>query len=219
MVDDILAEVVVFNPQACYVQPNATEDWDVSEVSRNGLGGSDGEIVEEFTLSGGRNAEPPPTETDTAERVFSYSDEYVYRFSRPADQGCVCERVEREGCVVQNVTADEERLAVTFLVEDTETLRAVIGTLEETSESVRLRRLVESPQGESSGRPTVLDRDILTGRQQEALGCAYELGYFEHPREVTAGEVADRLDITTSTFTEHLAAAQRKLLDDLLDAG
>ncbi|MBX0286369.1 helix-turn-helix domain-containing protein [Haloarcula salinisoli] len=218
MVDDILAEVAVFNPQACYVQPNATEDWSVSTVSRSGLGGSDGEVVEEFTLSGGSDVDPPPRETDTAERVFSYDSEHVYRFSRPADQGCVCERVEREGCVVQNVTADEDSLAVTFLVEDTETLRAVIDTLEETGESVRLRRLVENPRGESSGRPTVLDRDVLTGRQREALECAYEMGYFEHPREVSAGEVADRLDITTSTFTEHLAAAQRKLLDDLLEA-
>jgi len=37
-------------------------------------------------------------------------------------------------------------------------------------------------------------------------------------REATAGEVADALDICTSTFTEHLAAAQRKLLEGLVDS-
>jgi hypothetical protein len=44
------------------------------------------------------------------------------------------------------------------------------------------------------------------------------MGYFEHPRTANAGEVADELDISRSTFAEHLAAAQSKLLDAVLDA-
>jgi predicted DNA binding protein len=56
----------------------------------------------------------------------------------------------------------------------------------------------------------------LTDRQREVLRTAHEMGYFEYPRGANAGEVATALDIEPSTFTEHLNAAQSKLLDELL---
>ena len=42
------------------------------------------------------------------------------------------------------------------------------------------------------------------------------MGFFEHPREANAEAVAAALDITPSTFAEHLAAAQSKLVDSIL---
>ncbi|WP_276271407.1 helix-turn-helix domain-containing protein [Haloarcula litorea] len=218
MTDCVLAEVEVFDPPSCHVSHYADEEWDVCDVSRSALSGVDGDVVEEFTLTGDPDATPPSVEdSDHVEQVFSYDDEHVYRLSRPADQGCVCERIERSGCVVQDLSAVEDSVIVTFLVEDVETLRDVVGDLRETGDTVSLRRLVESANSPSRARPAVLDREALTERQEEVLERAYEMGYFEHPRDATAGEVADALGIATATFTEHLAAAQRKLLDDLLE--
>ncbi|PSQ41211.1 helix-turn-helix domain-containing protein, partial [Halobacteriales archaeon SW_12_71_31] len=68
------------------------------------------------------------------------------------------------------------------------------------------------------GDRTLVDRDALTDRQREVLRTAYEMGYFEYPRESNATEVAAALDISPSTLAEHLAAAQGKLLDELLTA-
>jgi hypothetical protein len=51
-----------------------------------------------------------------------------------------------------------------------------------------------------------------------ASTTAYQMGYFEHPRESNATEVAESLDIRPPTFVEHLAAAQGKLLDDVVSA-
>ena len=45
---------------------------------------------------------------------------------------------------------------------------------------------------------------------------AHEMGYFEYPRGANAEEVAAELDVHPSTLAEHLAAAQAKLLDQLL---
>ncbi|MFC7230794.1 helix-turn-helix domain-containing protein [Saliphagus sp. GCM10025308] len=47
------------------------------------------------------------------------------------------------------------------------------------------------------------------------LETAHEMGYFEYPRTSNAGDVANALGITRSTFGEHLAAAQRKVLQTL----
>jgi predicted DNA binding protein len=149
--------------------------------------------------------------------VFAYEQRHVFQLSRAAGQGCVCERIEAAGCVVHEFTADTESLVVTFLVDDVPTLREIVADLQSEGEAVKLRRLLEDTPTEAD-RPVVLDRAKLTSRQREVLARAHEMGYFEHPRDATAGDVADALDISTSTFTEHLAAAQRKLLDDLLDS-
>lgn len=55
----------------------------------------------------------------------------------------------------------------------------------------------------------------LSTRQREVLRTAYEAGYFEEPRETTGKELADELDITSATFSQHLRAAERVLLSML----
>jgi molybdopterin biosynthesis enzyme len=65
----------------------------------------------------------------------------------------------------------------------------------------------------------LVDRGRLTARQREVLETAVEMGYFEYPKGANAGEVAEALDISVSTYAEHVAAAQTKVFDDLLDCG
>ncbi|WP_226022679.1 bacterio-opsin activator domain-containing protein [Halomicrobium salinisoli] len=55
-------------------------------------------------------------------------------------------------------------------------------------------------------------RTRLTDRQREALRAAHEEGYFEWPREATGEDLAERLGITPPTFSQHLRAAERKLV-------
>ncbi|AHF99622.1 bacterio-opsin activator [Halostagnicola larsenii XH-48] len=55
-------------------------------------------------------------------------------------------------------------------------------------------------------------RTQLTERQWEVIRTAFNAGYYEWPRECTGEEVAEKLDITSPTFSEHIHAAERKLL-------
>lgn len=57
----------------------------------------------------------------------------------------------------------------------------------------------------------------LTDRQRTALKTAFLADYFESPRESTAEEVAEALDITGPTLLYHLRAGQRKLLAEVFD--
>lgn len=52
----------------------------------------------------------------------------------------------------------------------------------------------------------------LTERQREVLEAAFEAGYYEWPRDCSGEAVAAELGITSSTFSEHIHAAERKLL-------
>jgi len=57
----------------------------------------------------------------------------------------------------------------------------------------------------------------LTDRQLEVLEAAQEAGYYEWPREITGGELADSLDIASSTLHKHLRAAERKFVGALFE--
>lgn len=57
----------------------------------------------------------------------------------------------------------------------------------------------------------------LTDRQYEVLETAFETGYYDWPRECSGEEVATRLDITSATFSQHIHAAERKLLTVLFE--
>ena len=57
----------------------------------------------------------------------------------------------------------------------------------------------------------------LTDRQLEVIRTAHAAGYFAWPRERTGEEVAARLDVSQPTFTRHLRAGERALLDALFE--
>lgn len=58
--------------------------------------------------------------------------------------------------------------------------------------------------------------DDLTDRQREVIERAWEMGYYEVPKEVSADEIATNLDLDSSTVNEHLQRAERNLLGTLL---
>lgn len=58
---------------------------------------------------------------------------------------------------------------------------------------------------------------ILTDRQQEVLTTALELGYYDVPRNVTHGDIADRLELSTGTVGEHLQKIESRVFASLID--
>ncbi|MFB6153403.1 MAG: helix-turn-helix domain-containing protein [Halodesulfurarchaeum sp.] len=53
----------------------------------------------------------------------------------------------------------------------------------------------------------------LTERQSAVFAVAYELGYFELPKEATIQDVADRTDVSKSTASDILRRAIRNLVE------
>jgi len=60
----------------------------------------------------------------------------------------------------------------------------------------------------------VVDRvhDDLSPRQRELMFEARDAGYYNWPRETPASDVADRTDISHSTFLEHIRRGEQKIL-------
>jgi predicted DNA binding protein len=60
---------------------------------------------------------------------------------------------------------------------------------------------------------------MLTDRQREVFETAVEMGYYDIPRQVNQGELADELGCAPSTVDEHLRKAESKMLSALLRSG
>ncbi|WP_435363464.1 helix-turn-helix domain-containing protein [Haloarchaeobius sp. DYHT-AS-18] len=72
---------------------------------------------------------------------------------------------------------------------------------------------ISSVQSLSGGSTQYLQ--LLSQRQREVFELARRENYYQWPREVSLQELADELDISKTTFTEHLRKAEAKLLNDI----
>lgn len=211
MATGVRAQLAVHAPSQCPVVSAAdSTDARATHVTWTRTDGAT--AVEEFRV--------PQADADDlgvdADSVLDVGDRRVFRLERQRQGECVCEAIESLGYPVDSVQAVDGRLLVTLHLPALDDLRAVVAELGETAERVEVRYLVHDAVDEGEGTSVVVDRGRLTDRQQEVLATAFRMGYFEYPRDANATAVAEELGIDLSTFTEHLASAQSKLLDDVL---
>ncbi len=217
MASGIRAEVKLDDPADCVVaRASAAADGNVQSVSKSTNPDAAERVSEEFMLE----AETYPDEFETdveLSSIFSYGSSEVYRFERELGRGCPCECIEGHDSPVIDVRTQESSLFLTFHAPDMEGLQAIIGDLQSRYENLDVQRLLQTQQDRAEQNLVFVDRSSLTTRQLEVLETAHRMGYFEHPKRANAGEVAQELGITGTTFAEHLAAAQTKLLDAILE--
>ena len=96
--------------------------------------------------------------------------------------------------------------------------RAVIDRLAERYPSVELLARRERERSAETRQELVADiHERLTGRQRLALQNAYLGGFFDWPRETSGEELAASMDISPSTYHQHLRTAERKVLAALFE--
>ncbi|MFB6255341.1 MAG: helix-turn-helix domain-containing protein [Haloplanus sp.] len=214
MPDGVRAELAVHEPANCPLATLADEsDAPVTDVT---WAAGEGDTAEEFRVASD-DAEAAAA-LDAVAPVVDLGEERVYRLERDPDATCACEIVESLGSPIADVRLRDGTLVLTLHLKSVDRLRTVVGELADAAERVELNYLVHTGEAAAgdNGDPTVVDRSRLTDRQREVVRTAHRMGYFSYPREANATAVADELGIGSSTFAEHLAAAQDTLLDDLL---
>lgn len=208
------ATIVVDDPTGCpVVSVSERTDEPIDSITRSRTG-TDGTIVEEFSVDADAVV---TTDDDTALTLVQATDQnVVYRFERESAADCVCELVERTGTPVSSLQAQNGSLLVTVRTLELEDIAAIVDTLRAQFDGVQVEELTQAHE-ESTTDPVVVDREQLTDRQREIIETAHEMGYFEYPKGANATDVAEELGVARSTFTEHLAAAQTKLLNAILE--
>jgi predicted DNA binding protein len=72
--------------------------------------------------------------------------------------------------------------------------------------SFRVRQLYDAEPSDDSTNVR------LTGRQRDTVLTAYECGYYDVPRGISQGELAEKLDISTSAISQQLRRATGQLI-------
>jgi predicted DNA binding protein len=123
-----------------------------------------------------------------------------------------------QGARIESISATDGRARYEIEVPSEAAARRLLDDLDARFEGIRMtaKRERSQPAGESAVLPADGLAD-LTDRQQEALEAAYRAGYFEWPRDSTAEDVADSLDISASTLHSHLRKAEGSLFAELFE--
>lgn len=205
MQEGVRVELEVSRPVRCDLADCVTEGA-IRSVCRTPCEDGDG-VVAEFVADG---------TVEGARKVFDYGEDAVYRLRRDGGRPCACEVVEALGYPIRDHHVGDGHLRVTFFAPDVTALRTAVDSLSTDGREVRIRRLTDAEETDVSSLVFV-DRSTLTDRQREVLGTARRMGYFEYPKGANAGDVAAALDLSRATVTEHLAAAQCKVLGAVLE--
>jgi predicted DNA binding protein len=115
-----------------------------------------------------------------------------------------------------DLRAESGRLRVSVTLSHTVDIRSYVDDVTDADAGVDLVAKHEHAGKRRSSTETIarLD-DRLTDRQREAIRTAFHAGYFDRPRRSDAETVADAIGIAQSTLSQHLRAAERKLLEEL----
>jgi len=131
-----------------------------------------------------------------------------------ATGGTLSHPLVEAGANVQTATADGGRCRLTVEVAPDTNVRTVFERVTEPFPATELVAKREAEPAVEAALPGEVD---MTDRQQEALEAAYRAGYFEWPRESSAEEVAESLDITAATLHGHLRKAEGRLVDTFFE--
>jgi predicted DNA binding protein len=124
---------------------------------------------------------------------------------------CVVHELVDTGCIVETVTYERGTAQVFGAVVGRDVLRMVLEAAGQTV-GVTLERAFPL---ERDRPPTPSERWDITPKQEACLRAAVAAGYFSIPREATASEVANDLDISKSAFLERLHRAEETLFSQL----
>lgn len=163
----------------------------------------------------GTEPEHLPDGVESAELVHSggSTDSYQFEVTEPTPES----RLLNLGVFVRSTEVTDDGVDVRAEVPPQKDVAEVVDRLESRFGSATVMVCRGTRTGETSGRRLELDTDRLTDKQREALKAAYYRGYFEQPKRNSAGEVAEALGVSRSTFLQHLRTAQRKVLGGLFD--
>lgn len=119
-----------------------------------------------------------------------------------------------QGVRFERTVVEDGTATVTARVGEEQPVSDLRSALEREFEAVSVRAIWTD---DGSDVVTTHPFDDLTDKQREYLRHAFHEGYFDRPRGANGTEIADRLGIARQTFTQHLRAAQRKVIDRLLN--
>lgn len=209
----------VSGPEALLASVSSEADGPCRKEWSTAVGGGDGNYRHYVTVEG---VEPERVREMAAERSTVESVEHIgdngdeHVFDVVTSDSFTRRLLDVGATPTSMVARDGETVIVAELAGDADARRVVEAANELYDVELVSKRELERPvRTTDEFFDAVADR--LSDQQLAALRHAYFGGYFSWPRDATAEEVADRMDVSSPTFHYHLRHAQRALVDAFLE--
>jgi PAS domain S-box-containing protein len=147
---------------------------------------------------------------DSTEHVSGADGEHV--FTVVTTDSLVRRFIENGASPASQVAYDGETTVVAELPGEADTRPVVEAADELYDAELVAKRDVERPVRTADQFDDAVAMD-MTDKQDAALRHAYLSGYFSWPRDATAEEIADVMDISSATFHYHIRRAQQALVE------
>jgi predicted DNA binding protein len=150
-----------------------------------------------------------------AHQLTSGGDQSLFQFT--VTDSLVSTLADR-GAVTREIESEDGRARFTIELPQENDARSIFELVEDRYDRTELVGYHEHErpvQTRQEFRAALEDR--LTDRQLTALRMAYYSGFFDWPRQVDGDELATMMDISRSTFHQHLRIAERKVLDSFFE--
>ncbi|MFB6297362.1 MAG: bacterio-opsin activator domain-containing protein [Salinirussus sp.] len=196
-------------------------EFDASLDYEGSLYEDDGSVVMVFVVEGGaaEDVVAMAEQYDGVERAGQVTDgaeHAVVEFV--VDGPPVVSALAERGAETTAITAEGDTVDITLELPASADPRTVIEQLSERYPSTELVARRERERPEQTKQELVADIEAsLTARQELALQKAFLGGFFDWPRSVSGEELADSMDISPSTYHQHLRTAERKVLATLFE--
>lgn len=143
----------------------------------------------------------------------------VITFEMKLKEPPITSRVTAMGGYIDELVIDDGDARAAIHLAPRSDARGLLDTIENVYPQMNLisRKQINrsEPVSPDSRRQLLGD---LTERQRVVLDASYHSGYFEWPRRTSGEEVADSLDISPATYSQHLRKAQKQMLDSIYES-
>lgn len=148
--------------------------------------------------------------------VSDRTDDPTFEIQLP-ETACCAALLDR-GAVLRSIDVAGDVGTVVLRVPTGTNVRTILELFEPQFDGVELTGRRELDQPVTMDQPFDQEyRERLTDRQEEILQLAHVSGFFESPREMTAQELAELLDVSQPTVSGHIREGERKLFDLLFN--
>jgi predicted DNA binding protein len=112
-----------------------------------------------------------------------------------------CRSFATSECFLVSAKSNPQGLVEWKVLSSGEGLKRLIDNLEKGGVGVKIHSIID-----------LKDESALTGRQEEVLQIALEKGYYDYPKKIDSGKLANLLGISKPTLSEILRRGQKKIL-------
>lgn len=138
-------------------------------------------------------------------RITTFSNRAIYRVTMASALTPIPPQCFDEGLFVFKITSGDTGWIVRLYLPDRDALTTFRNSCRDRDISFRIRQLQESGSKDNATY-------FLTEQQHEILLMAYCAGYYDIPRRVSQGDIADQLGLSTSAISQRLRRAVAELI-------